>query len=478
MNGYPQVIQGGMGAGISNWRLANAVARHGQLGVVSGTAIDAILVRRLQDGDPGGDMRRALGQFPVPAMAQRIIDRYFVAGGLGATQPYRAKPIPTIAPHRALLELIVVANFAEVFLAKEGHDGPVGINLLEKIQLPNLASLYGAMLAGVDYVLMGAGIPIEIPGALDRLANHESARLKLHVTGATPGDEFISGFDPQRLLPLSLPPLRRPAFLAIIASATLALTLARKASGHVDGFIVEGPTAGGHNAPPRGALQLNERGEPIYGPRDEVDLAKIAALGRPFWLAGAYGTPERLQEALALGATGIQVGTAFAFCDESGLDEDLKQRVLARVCQGETEVFTDPLASPTGFPFKIVRLPGTASEESAYAARGRICDLGYLRELYKREDGTVGYRCPAEPIDDYVSKGGDPAETTGRKCLCNGLVANLGQAQRRPGGAIEPPLLTAGDDLTSLVRLLPPGDTGYGAADVLRYLLEPAVATC
>jgi nitronate monooxygenase len=468
---HPTIIQGGMGAGVSNWRLANAVARRGQLGVVSGTAIDVILARRLQDGDPGGHMRRALAQFPVPEMARRVLDRYFVPAGMPAEDPYRAKPVHTIAPRRPLLELTVVANFVEVFLAKEGHDGPVGINLLEKIQLPNLASLYGAMLAGVDYVLMGAGIPIEIPGALDRLANHEPASLKLHVTGAQPGDNFVAEFVPRRLTGDSLPPLRRPAFLAIIASATLALTLAKKATGYVDGFVIEGPTAGGHNAPPRGTLQLNERGEPVYGPRDEVDLAKIAALGRPFWLAGSFGTPEKLAEALALGATGIQVGTAFAFCRESGLSDSLKERTIRRIRRGEGEVFTDPLASPTGFPFKVVRLPGSASEATEYAARPRICDLGYLRELYRREDGTVGYRCPAEPVGDYVQKGGAVEETAGRKCLCNGLTANIGLPQRRERGYLEPPLLTAGDDLAGLARLVPPGADSYTADDVLDYLL-------
>ena len=474
MDTHPTIIQGGMGAGVSNWHLANAVARHGQLGVVSGTALDLILARRLQDGDPGGHMRRALDRFPVPEMARRILDRYFVPEGIGARTPYRAKPVPTVAPRRPLLELIVVANFAEVFLAKEGHDGPVGINLLEKIQLPNLASLYGAMLAGVDYVLMGAGIPIEIPGALDRLANHEPARLKLHVAGAAPGDDFAGEFAPRRLISAPLPPLRRPAFLAIIASATLALTLAKKATGYVDGFIVEGPTAGGHNAPPRGPLQLNDSGEPVYGPRDEVDLAKIAALGRPFWLAGSYGTPERLREALALGAAGIQVGTAFAFCRESGLTDQVKRRVLRRVARGEAAVFTDPLASPTGFPFKVVRLPGTVSEAAEYAARERICDLGYLRELYKRDDGTVGYRCPAEPVGDYQEQGGDVAETAGRKCLCNGLAANIGLGQRRARDSRELPLLTAGDDLANLADLIPPRAETYSAADVLRYLLAPA----
>ena len=49
----PQIIQGGMGVGISNWQLAQAVSRRGQLGVVSGTALDQMLARRLQDALDG-----------------------------------------------------------------------------------------------------------------------------------------------------------------------------------------------------------------------------------------------------------------------------------------------------------------------------------------------------------------------------------------------------------------------------------------
>ncbi len=63
----------------------------------------------------------------------------------------------------------MVSNFVEVFLAREDHTNPVGINFLEKVQMPHLASIYGAMLAGVGYVLMGAGIPLHIPGVLDLL---------------------------------------------------------------------------------------------------------------------------------------------------------------------------------------------------------------------------------------------------------------------------------------------------------------------
>src|SRR6185437_15444124 len=109
-----------------------------------------------------------------------------------------------------------------------------------------------------------------------------------------------------------LPRLERPKFLAIVSSNTLAVTMLRRASGRVDGFVIEGPTAGGHNAPPRGKLQLTSSGEPIYGERDAVNLADLRALGVPFWLAGGYGHAGQLQYALEQGAAGIQAGTAFA----------------------------------------------------------------------------------------------------------------------------------------------------------------------
>ena len=61
--GIPPIIQGGMGAAVSNWNLAKEVAETGQMGVVSGTALDTVVARRLQDGDPGGHMRKALEAF-------------------------------------------------------------------------------------------------------------------------------------------------------------------------------------------------------------------------------------------------------------------------------------------------------------------------------------------------------------------------------------------------------------------------------
>ncbi len=460
-----------MGAGVSDWRLARAVAQTGQLGVVSGTALAAILARRLQVGDPDGQMRHALEHFPVPGVAARILADYFIPGGKAAAAPFKLSPLPVMQPGPDFIALTVAANFIEVFLAKEKHAGLVGVNFLEKIQFPTLPSIFGAMLAGVDSVLMGAGIPRAIPGVLDRLARGEAVEIKIDVEGALPGEEFFCTFDPNQFFGAPAPTLKRPHFLGIVASATLAITLARKSSGKVDGFIVEGETAGGHNAPPRGPLQLDSGGEPVYGPRDVADLEKIRELGLPFWLAGSYGQPGKLTEAQRLGATGIQVGTAFAFCEESGVHPNLKSQAIQLSRTGQTRVFTDPLASPTGFPFKVLQLPGTMSDPTANKGRVRLCDLGYLRHAYRKADGTVGYRCPAEPVEDFVHKGGAVAETEGRQCVCNGLVGTIGLAQVRADIGLDLALVTAGNDVLHIARYLKPGRDTYHASEVIEYLL-------
>ena len=465
----PIVIQGGMGVGASSWQLARAVADLGQLGVVSGTAVAVTVARRLSEGDPGGHIRQALAAFPVPEIAERVRTRYLRTEPrtVGARFPGVARPV--LQPTRKDLELLVVANFVEVTMAKAGTDGPIGVNYLEKIQLPTLPSLYGAVLAGADAVLMGAGIPAHIPAILDRLARHEDVELRIDVVG---GDKAISRFSPTEFLAgHPAPEVRRPRFLAIVSSHTLATYLDRNSSGAPDGFVVEMPVAGGHNAPPRGRGELDESGQPIYGPRDTVKLEAIAALGKPFWLAGGYGTPQRVAEALAVGAAGVQVGTAFAFCAESGLTPELKQAVLARVADGSMSVRTDPVASPTGFPFKLVELEGTIAEVEVAEARPRKCDVGYLREAYAKEDGELGYRCSAEPITDFVAKGGTEEDADGRRCLCNGLLTAIDLGQVRRQGYAEPPVLTAGDDLVDLKRLLNGADH-YTARDVVEHLLE------
>ena len=466
----PVIIQGGMGVAVSDWRLARAVGRLGQMGVVSGTALDVVHARRLGDGDPGGHLRRAYSHFPFPQIAARVLDRWLALRGREAGKGYRPVPTYGIESPASLLELTVVANFAEVWLAKEGHDGAIGVNYLEKVQLPTPHAVYGAMLAGVACVLMGAGIPAGIPKMLTSLAHGEPVAYRVTVEGAAPDDDFAVRLDPAELLGAPAPELERPRFLAIVASNTLAAFLAKDPVTTPDGFVIEGETAGGHNAPPRGPLRLDESGQPVYGTRDAVDLDRLATIGLPFWLAGGYAEPGRLRDALRSGASGIQVGTAFALCEESAFLPEVKRAAVSAALCGQLDVFTDPVASPSGYPFKVARLPGTLSEPDVYESRGRVCDLGFLTSPFKQSDGTVGFRCASEPVAAYVRKGGRREETVGRKCLCNALLSAVGLGQTRPHG-VEPPLVTLGDDVVRVAHALGGATGTWTAADVITYLL-------
>lgn len=465
----PQIIQGGMGVGVSSWRLARRVAELGEFGVVSGTAIDTVLVRELQQGDPHGRLR-VLADYPDAETVAWLRERFFVEGGVEEGTPYKLLPIHRFKPTLQSQRVLAAAAFSEVALAKEGHDGPIGINLLAKLKRYTLPCLYGAMLAGVDAVMMGAGIPIEEIEEVQKLAAGRPARLRIDADTSQAPDgtgPFFYGFDPAALV-AEPRPMPCPAFYPVISSDLLAAILAKKLpAGSIAGWIVEGPTAGGHNAPPRNK-GADADGNPVYDERDAADLGRIAALGLPFWLAGGYGTPEKLREALAAGAAGVQVGSLFSLADESGYPAAEKEALIGGLHRGDLAVRTDGRASGTGFPFKVVEMEGTLGVPENLAGRTRMCDLGYLQQAYVDEKGRVQGRCPAEPLADYVRKGGKEEDTRGRACLCNGLMANVGLAQTQKWGR-EERLFTAGDDLVHL----PLGSAErprYAAADVIAYL--------
>jgi nitronate monooxygenase len=132
------------------------------------------------------------------------------------------------------------------------------------------------------------------------------------------------------------------------------------------------------------------------------------------------------------------------------------------------------LAAPTGYPVNVAQLEGTLSDTAVYNDRNRVCDLGFLREAYATADGPIGYRCPAEPAACFQQKGGETEATTGRICLCNALLANIGHAQIRRDGTVEPPLVTVGDDLNKVAHFLSPGQDSYSAAEVIESMLGTA----
>jgi NAD(P)H-dependent flavin oxidoreductase YrpB (nitropropane dioxygenase family) len=461
-----KVIQGGMGVYISTPFLAKRCSLNGSvLGTVSGVGAEHLLARILQLGDPGGHYRRALAYFPFQEVAERIIAKYFVEGGIPAGQRFKVVPAFSLHSSAELIGLMVAASYAFVWLAKEGHTRPMSVNYLEKIQIPLICYITGAMLAGVDYVTMGAGITLQIPGVLDAIASGGIPGYRVSVGGKRDGTETIS-FNPHSFFGMRLPKLKRPGFLPIVSTDVLASIMTnRLPEGSIQGFVIELPTAGGHNAPPRKKGSFDGSGQPLYGLKDEVNFKKVQDLGIPFWIGGGYASPERLAQ--ALGAVGIQAGSIFALCDDSGMEPSLRSEIRRLGYRGELAIRTDAQASPTGFPFKVAAVSGTLSDSAVYDARRRVCEPSMLRVPYRREDGTIVFRCPSEPIDDYERKGGRHEDTIGRKCLCCGLFAAAGL-----GNPLEPAILTMGDDVNFLRHLMKDENSSYTATDAIAYLLQ------
>lgn len=505
-----KLIQGGMGVYVSNWRLARAVARSRPgvtAGTVSGTALDVVYVRLLQLGDPGGHARRALTAFDQTFgvdIGRKICNRYFIEGGKAPDARFKSAPMQIIRtasgestiPMRGsdnsevvlaleddIIELLIASGFAEVWLAKEGHDGKIFMNFLHKIEPPLIYILYGAMLAGVDAVVVGAGNPEGLAAVCSHLANHEAVSHPLSVLYRESGEAFAITLAPRRLCngAFAQKPLKRPGFLAIVSLEGLVQVLAQSPTEAPDGFVIENYTAGGHNANPMGALQKDELGQPVYGEKDIADLDAIRKIGLPFWLAGGYGSHAKLQEALAAGATGVQVGSVFALAEESGMRPDFRLAILNELRNGldDESLVRTTMVSPTGFAFKVVQLPATLSERQVFETRERVCDIGLLQQLgldKTSEDGTrtLFQRCPAGPIDTYIKRRGLERNTEERKCLCNGLLAcvGLGQMRGRLGQPTEEPaIVTLGDHLDGIRRLSRQGQMRYWAKDVVTDIL-------
>ena len=466
---YPTIIQGGMGIAVSSWQLAKQVAIAGELGVISGTAIDSVVARRLQDGDISGDIRRAMSHFPNQKTIAEIMDRFYVEGGRSADKPYLDVPKLSIKGNLFSNSLLAVSSFVEVWLAKEGHNGLIGMNILEKIQLAIPAQLYGAMLAEVDYILIGAGIPAQIPHVLNEISVGNKVAMKVEV--ADTKDKHYLHFDPTTL-GIEKFPIKRPQFLAIVSSHALVAYLNKDEETKPDGFVIEYHVAGGHNAPPRAKNAIDENGEAVYNDLDIPNLEKILASGSPFWLAGGFATPAKVVEALAHGAKGVQVGSVFALSNESGFTDENRSGVINSLADPKMRVLTDASASPTGFPFKVIQNNQTLSNDNLYKERTRICDLGYLRTMYQREKGGIGYRCPAEPLDNYEFKNGQVDQAQGSKCLCNALMADIGLGQVRPDGRTEISLLTFGSDLEGPRAMRAKYPNGWNAVQAINFLRE------
>lgn len=436
IDGMPRLIQAGMGVRVSSCALANATSRLGALGVVSAVGLRHIVVEEVRQGRE--DVIAIAKTFPLPAYVDTLMQ--YAPGG-----PKHRRPAPMDDPDPIKGDLpkrlSVISAYVEVVRAKQGHRGKVGINVMWKCALTVLPSIYGAIIAGVDALLCGAGVPMELPDIVRRIrAGQDLEYRPLHGTG-TNASLAIARDDPAGLFMESAPPKLMPILSNFAFPKRIVDIWARELDGaRPFAFILENHEAGGHNAPPRD--------KSAFGEQDDIDayFDRVHALGVPIYVAGAFpsgGTRADMLYWLNRGACGIQVGSRFALSDESGMRRDLKDAALAQNAGDEERLVTSPRVSPTGYPFKYREIPGTLSDPEVYAARKRICNKGYLLQAHyqERSDGTVRetYVCPAMPEKQYRKLGGTEEDLSGRICLCNTLLATVGLAEPH-----EPPLVTLG----------------------------------
>lgn len=310
------VIQGGMGVGVSLYPLASAVAKEGGLGIISSACLDRIVSKR----------------------TGKRVNSYEAA-------------------------------YEEVSLSKAAG-GYAGINIMCALMRDYEASVRGALDAGADAIISGAGLPLGLPAI-------QSAR--------------------------------DTALIPIVSSGRALELICKKwerLGARPDAVVLEGPLAGGHLGFKMDQVDLEANRLENLLP-EVKDMAKRYG-DMPIIVAGGVYTHDDIVRYLAMGADGVQMGTRFLATEESSASTAYKDSVV-RSRQEDIMVAHDP-GSPCGLPFRIIK-QSPMYVSSLARARKPKCDKGYV--LLKDAEGKFS-RCPAKESNEH------------HFCICNGLLSSAG----------------------------------------------------
>jgi len=201
-----------------------------------------------------------------------------------------------------------------------------------------------ACASGADAIVVGAGLPFDLP----------------ELTADYPQVALIPILSEARAIGLVLKKWQRKGRLP-------------------DAIVIEHPRyAGGH----LGAAKIEELGDPRFDfaqvlPAAERLFEELRIAPIPLIVAGGINSPERVREALALGAAGVQVGTPYAVAEEGDAHPEFK-RVLAGARPEDIVTFM----SVAGLPARAVRTPWLArylGMESMLQSRAKLrrCTLAF-----------------------------------------------------------------------------------------------------
>lgn len=333
------IIQGGMGVGVSLHPLAIAVAKEGGLGVISSACLDRIVSKRLG----------------------KKVSAYEAA-------------------------------YIEVSVAKQ-NGGFVGINVMGALARDYNDSVRGALDAGVDAIISGAGLPISLP------------------TIQNPKDTAL------------IPIVSSSRALDIICKKW------QKVGYRPDAVVLEGPLAGGHLGFKVDEIDLeSNKLENLLPPVKELAM-KYGDF--PVIVAGGIYSHEDILKFLALGADAVQMGTRFLATVESSATEQYKQAVV--MAKPEDIYVAVRPGSPCGMPFRVL-LSAPMFQSCRLGIRKPKCDKGYV--LQKSPEGNYSI-CPAKTDNQNFF------------CICNGLLSSAGYNPEQ-----EEPLYTVGTNAYRVNKIL------------------------
>ena len=310
------IIQGGMGVGVSLHPLAKAVAQEGGVGIVSSACVDRIVSKRT-----GKKMN------------------------------------------------IYESVYEEISLSKI-KGGFTGINIMAALGRDYIASVKGALDAGADVIISGAGLPLNLPAI------------------QAPKDT---------------------ALVPIVSSARALDIICKKwekLGYRPDAVVLEGPLAGGHLGFRIDQVDLDcNKLENLLPP--VKDMAKKFG-DIPVIVAGGIYTHDDIVRFMDMGADGVQMGTRFLATNESSASEAYKQAVVR--AKEEDIIVAHRPGSPCGLPFRVIK-QSPMYVSSLQRKRTPKCDKGYV--LMKDAEGQYTV-CPAkEDNENYF-------------CICNGLLSSAG----------------------------------------------------
>jgi nitronate monooxygenase len=327
------IVQGGMGVGVSAHRLAGSVAACGAMGTIASVDLRRLHPDLMEETARTRD-RSQIEKANLVALDREVRGARALAGGRGA----------------------------------------VAVNVMRAVT-QYVDCVRQAAESGADAVVVGAGLPLDLP-------------------------ELAADFPNLALIPI----------LSDARGVTLLLKKWMRKNRLPDAIVIEHPRyAGGH----LGAARQEDIDDPRFDFATVLPgvLAGFETLGLagekiPVILAGGINSHEQVRGWIRRGAAGVQLGTAFAVTEECDA-HPLFKKVLADAEPQDVVTFM----SVAGLPARAVRTPWLEK---------------YLRREHKLQlAAKVGHKC-ALGWDCLISCGlRDGLQKAGQFCIDNQLAAAL-----------------------------------------------------